>query len=367
MTIKVLCITNHDCSAHSAKPETETFIGVKKLGIDMTVMFPLNAPHLKQLQDEGVKISELEIKKRIDISAIKKIRQLIKTQHIDIIHTFNNLTAVNGLLATLFLDTKVIMYRGIVANVSFFNPSSWLSYLNPRVSRVVCVANAIRDYFRGMSFLGLRQRKDKFITIYKGHDLDWYQDKPASLEEFDIPEGAFVVGCIANSRRRKGLEYLIRSATWLNPEKNIHYLLIGNMDADYLQQEYQDSIAKQRIHFAGYRTDAAALMASCHASVLPSLRREGLPKSVIESMVYGTPPVVTDSGGSPELIEHKISGLIIPPADDKAIAAAIEYLHDHDDDRKQMGIAARQRISKAFNIQQTIEQTYNLYVKVMQE
>lgn len=367
MAIKVLCITNHDCTPHSAKPETETFLGVKRLGIDLSIMFPLNAPHLEQLQQESINISELSFKKRIDLDAIKKIRAFIKEQHIDIIHTFNNQAAVNGYLATLFLDTKIIMYRGIVANVSFFNPSSWLSYLNPKVSKVVCVANAIRDYFRNMSFLGLKQQRDKFITIYKGHDLDWYQDKPASLAEFDIPEDAFVVGCIANSRRRKGLEYLIRSAKWIDPGKNIHYLLIGHMDADYLKKEYEQSPGRKRIHFAGYRSDASALMASCHASVLASVRREGLPKSVIESMVYATPPIVTDSGGSPELIEDKVSGMIVPPADDKAIAKAVEFLHDNEELREKMGGNARHRIKQNFNIQQTIQQTYDLYCQVMNE
>jgi glycosyltransferase involved in cell wall biosynthesis len=330
-------------------------------------MFPLNAPHLEQLQQEGISISELSIKKRFDLAAIKTIRAYIKNHHIDIIHTFNNQAAVNGYLATLFLDTKIIMYRGIVANVSFLNPSSWLSYLNPKVSRVICVANAIRDYFRNMSFLGLRQRRDKFITIYKGHDLAWYQNRPASLAEFNIPEGAFVVGCIANSRRRKGLEYLIRSAKWIEPGKNIHYLLIGHMDADYLKEEYEKSPARDRIHFAGYRSDASALIAACQASALPSIRREGLPKSVIESMVYAIPAIVTDSGGSPELIEHEVSGMIVPPADDKAIAEAIQFLHDNDELRQKMGANARHRISEKFNIEQTIQQTYELYCQVMKE
>ena len=367
MSIKILCITNHDCTPHSARPETETFLGVKKLGLDISIMLPLNPPHLEAFKKQGIKISELSIKKRIDFAAIRKIREFIKKHHIDILHTFNNQAAINGYLATLFLDTKIIMYRGIVANVSFFNPSSWLSYLNPKVSRVVCVADAIRDYFRSMSFLGLKQRKDKFITIYKGHDLNWYQDKPASLAPFNIPDDAFVVGCIANSRRRKGLEFLIRSAQWIDPSKNIHFLLIGHMDADYLKKEYQLSPAKHRIHLVGYRSDASALMASCHASVLPSLRREGLPKSVIESMVYGTPAIVTDSGGSPELIEDKVSGLIVPPADDNAIAKAIEFLYDNQELRKQMGVNARKRIDQSFNIRQTIQQTYDLYCEVMQE
>ena len=334
------------------------------MGIDLELMFPLNAPHLQQFKEAGIPITELVITKRFDIAAIKKIRSTVINHEIQIIHTFNNRTAINGLLACIGLNTKIIMYRGIVANVSFFNPSSWLSYLNPKVSKVICVANAIRDHFWNMKFLGLGLNKDKYITIYKGHNLNWYNHEPANLNEFNIPEDAFVVGCIANTRPRKGIEYLIRSAKWIPENKNIHFLLIGDMNADYLIKEVNDSPNKEKIHLVGYRSDAIALIAACDTSVIASIRREGLPKSVIESMVYNVPPIVTDSGGSPELIENNISGLVVPPANDKAIAEAIMYMFEHDDERKNMGTKAKQRIEENFNIQQTIEQTYNLYVEL---
>jgi L-malate glycosyltransferase len=364
MSIKVLCLTDHGCTPHSARPETETFLGVKKLGIDIELMLPLNAPHLQQFKDADIPITELVIRKRFDFNAIKKIRKTIITHNIDIIHTFNNRTAINGLLACIGLNTKIIMYRGIVANVSFLNPSSWLSYLNPKVSKVVCVANAIRDYFWKMSFLGLGLNKSKFMTIYKGHNLDWYNETPADLKQFNIPEDAFVVGCIANSRPRKGLEYLIRAAGDISEHLNIHFLLIGDMSADYLVQAVESNPNKKQIHLVGHRSDATALIAACNISVLPSLRREGLPKSVIESMVYGVPAIVTDSGGSPELIENKINGLIIPSGNSESISESIMYMFENRNETLSMGSKARQRIENNFNIQQTIQQTYDLYCEI---
>src|SRR5690606_17850887 len=124
----------------------------------------------------------------------------------------------NGLLAVRpFPHVKVVAYRGIVGNVSLLSPVSWLRNLNPRIDRIVCVAEAIRRHFLDLRLLGYRLPPEKFITIYKGHDPAWYRGSPADLTEFSIPPDAFVVGCVANMRPRKGVEVLVRAFGLLPP------------------------------------------------------------------------------------------------------------------------------------------------------
>ena len=96
-------------------------------------------------------------------------------------------------------------------------------------------------------------------------------------------------------------------------------------------------------------------------AVLPSIKREGLPRSVIEAMAYKTPPIVTDSGGNPELVVDGISGLVVPARDSAAIARAIRRLHDDAELRNRMGAAARERIRTHFRIEDTIAKTEALY------
>jgi glycosyltransferase involved in cell wall biosynthesis len=116
-----------------------------------------------------------------------------------------------------------------------------------------------------------------------------------------------------------------------------------------------------RIHKLGFRSDAPAVAAACHAFCLPSVKREGLPRSVIEAMAYGVPPIVTDSGGSPELIVPGESGIVIPVRDAQAIADAIEWLYRNPDERLAMGRAARRRIGEDFRNEDTVTQTIELY------
>jgi len=212
-----------------------------------------------------------------------------------------------------------------------------------------------------MRFLWHQIPREKPVTIYKGHSLDWYQDTPSDLSEFDIPGNAFIVGCTANMRPRKGIHVLIDAANHLPNGLRIHFLLIGHMNSSNLLKQIQNSKYRDNIHLAGFREDAPSLQAACNAVVLPALRREGLPKVVIEAMAYGVAPIVTNSGGSPELIEKNKSGLIIPPGDAKAITEAILTLFHDPSLCKEMGGNAKMRIASNFKIEDTISKTTSLY------
>jgi glycosyltransferase involved in cell wall biosynthesis len=290
---------------------------------------------------------------------------MIRDSHIDILHLFNNKAVSNGIIASFDLPIKIIAYRGIVANVSFFNPMSWMTYLNPRINRIICVADAVRKYFLKMRLLWYQVPRNKPVTIYKGHSLDWYEAKPADLAEFGIPENAFIVGCTANMRPRKGIHVLIESAEYLPKDLPIHFLLVGHMNSPKLRKKIKKSKYKKQIHLAGFRNDAPQLQAACNTVVLPALRREGLPKVIIEAMAYGVTPIVTNSGGSPELIEEMTSGLIVPPGDAKAIADAILSLFNDPALCDNLGRSARKRIASHFKIEDTVLQTERLYKKLL--
>jgi glycosyltransferase involved in cell wall biosynthesis len=153
---------------------------------------------------------------------------------------------------------------------------SWMRYLNPRIDRIVCVCEAIRRWFLNMQPAFLRMPPERPVTIYKGHKLEWYADEPADLGQFGIPDGAFVIGCTAAYRPRKGIEYLIDALGMLPDDVPAHLLLIGRMDADELTRKIESSPAAGRIHRSGHRTDAPAVTAACDVFSLRSSRRHRL-------------------------------------------------------------------------------------------
>jgi glycosyltransferase involved in cell wall biosynthesis len=117
----------------------------------------------------------------------------------------------------------------------------------------------------------------------------------------------------------------------------------------------------EHIHLVGYRKDVLEIVAACNATVLPAIKREGLPKTVIESMALGVTPIVTDTGGAPELVSHGQTGLVVPPGDARAIAEAILRLERQPDENHRMGAAARRRLAEHFPLEASVAAHLELY------
>lgn len=356
MAIKALCITEDP-----DRPTTATFVGLHRAGIDLTVVCPPGSESRAVLADAGVPLRDLELGGRFDRAGTRRLRDELVRGRYDILHVFSNRPLESGISAVSDLPVRLIAYRGIVGNVRFLNPVAWLRFLNPRIDRIVCVCNAVRNYFLTMKPAFLRMPAQRTVTIYKGHSLDWYTASPADLREVGIPEHAFVIVCVANYRPRKGIEILVEALNELPREWPVHLLLVGQMDASRLRRKIAASPVKERIHVTGNRRDAPALTAACDVFVLPSVKREGLARSLIEAMAYGVAPVVTDCGGSPEVVIDGQCGLVVPVRDAGAIARTIARLYKNPELRRRLGAAARERIASEFNIERTIERTLELY------
>jgi len=362
LRIKVLCITEDP-----DRPTIATFLGMHEEGIDISVVCSQQHYRHKELVDAGLNTIPIEFKGRNDSHAISQLREELHKGKYDIIHLLGNRALQNGLIATRGISIRIVVYRGIVGNVSFFNPISWKRTLNPRIDRIICVADAVRDHFLRMWPVSLRVPSKHLITIHKGHNVDWYKKPPANLKDFGVPEGAFVVGCVATYRPRKGIEVLIEAMKDFPDDWDIHLLLVGDMDSKKLDKKILASPVSRKIHRVGYVEDATPLTAACDVFVLPSIKREGLARSVIEAMVYRVPSIVTDCGGSPELVVDGITGIVVPTRDPRAINNAICRLYENPDLRLQMGQAARQRIESKFRIKDTIKKTITVYRSLMSE
>jgi glycosyltransferase involved in cell wall biosynthesis len=374
-TIKALCITDD-----FDRPTVATFIGMHRAGINLTVVQPPSrdelgaelankSPNYDQqiasgcaaLSEAGVRLVDFEFRSFSKATDREVLRVELRDGGYDVLHVFVNKALQNGLAATKGLSTRIVAYRGIVGNVSFFNPVSWKRFLNPRIDRIVCVANAVRNHFLQMQPAFLRLPGDRLVTIYKGHSLEWYTDPPADLQEFGIPSDAFVIGCVGTYRQRKGVEQLIEAMAKLPEHWQVHLLLVGYMDGPVLEKKIAQSPVAERIHRPGYRQDAPQLTAACDVFVLPSVKREGLSRGLIEAMVYRIPSIVTNCGGNPELVVDGVTGLLVPVRDPGAISDAICRMYKDPGMRRRMGKAARDRIKTSFRIEDTIKQTIALY------
>lgn len=346
--------------------ECHSVLGLHRRGVDCVAVCQPNADLKDKLIEAGIPVHILSFRSRRDRAGIAELRSLIERERPDIVHVFTKLALSNTLVALKGLPPRLIAYRGIIGNLSYFDPTSWMSFLNPRVDRIICVAEAIRQYMLSLRLAGLHVPPHKLVTVHKGHEPEWYiRGERVDLSTVGIPAGSPTIGCVARMRPRKGVPVLIEAFEKLPPELGAHLLLIGLVQDPKIPKLVAKSPARERIHVLGFRPDAAALAGALDTLVLPSLRREGLPRAVIEAMAQAIPPVVTDSGGSPELIEDRVSGRIVPPGDADALAEALLHMISDRERARRYGAAAQARIRSDFNVAQTVDKTLAVYTELL--
>lgn len=349
-------------NGESDPAETGSFIEMHKRGVDITVMTWPDTFNHEALLAAGVPTIPYVLKGKMSLPCIRCIRAELKQKPYDVLHMLDKRATMNGLWASIGLDVKLVAYRGIVGNLSYFDPLSWLYLLNPRIDRIICVCEAIRQYLLGLGMPGIRLRRDVPVTIHKGHDPDWYQPPFEDLAQFGIPDDAFVIACTARGVPRKGVPVLLDAIDQLPPDLNIHFLLAGTlMDNPQHQQLVASNRYRDNIHLHGFLKRMPWILPNCDIAVLPSLRREGLPRGIIEAMIGGAVPIVTDSGGSPELIEHGKSGFVVPPGESDPVRDRMLELYEDRDLHAKMSDAARERIRDDFRVEDTAEKTIALY------
>ena len=94
--------------------------------------------------------------------------------------------------------------------------------------------------------------------------------------------------------------------------------------------------------------------------ILPS-HEEGFSNAILEGMAAGLPMVVTRVGGNPEAVVHGVTGLVVPPRDPSAMAAAVLDLVRDPARRQRMGEAGRHRVEEAFSLDACVDRYARLY------
>jgi glycosyltransferase involved in cell wall biosynthesis len=204
-----------------------------------------------------------------------------------------------------------------------------LRALTPRMDHLVAVSRAIEH-----KIAEERPSQVPVSLIYNGVDLVRYDhtDPCCTLpEEYGLPAEAHIVGVVARLEHEKGHPTLLDA--WpqvIRRVPNARLLVVGegSRRAELETQAAALGIAGSVI-FTGRRDDVPAVTAALDVAVLPSYREaQGL--TILEAMALSRPVVASAVGGIPEMIDDGRTGLLVPPHDPDALAAAIvRLLTDH--------------------------------------
>lgn len=333
---------------------------LQKSGLDLFAIDNPDSPAIEWCQSCGIPHLDHEFHNRFEREAIAIYRDLLKDRRFDVLHCLTNRALSTALLATRHMahPPKIVAYRGTMGHLHRWDPASRLSYLSPRVDAIVCVSDAVRRYLREFDIPDSR-----LDVVWKGHDPAWYSPAPRSaLTELGIPPHAVAVAFVGNIRPVKGADDLLDAFDGISPADNVHLVLIGEVRDHHVEKQIG---RHPHVHFLGFRPNAASLAGACDLAVMPSIEREGLPKAILEAMSQGVPPVVTDVGGMPELVEHEACGIVVPPRNPAALRSALLRLARDPNLRRRFGAAARARVEGPFHFRHTVDKTLAIYRRLL--
>ncbi len=216
------------------------------------------------------------------------------------------------------------------------------------IHRVVVNADGIRRDFLG-DLPGYDPRR--VSTVHNGVALGTGGDGDGARARalLGLPQGAPVVGSISRLDTPKRLDRLLEAAVHL---PTVHIALAGEgpQEADLRAQAERLGVS-DRVHFVGYRTDVATVLASFDVFALTS-EREGMANAMLEALAAGVPVVSTPVSGAAEALGPDdlgiAPGLIVEPEPAK-IAEALGALLDRADTREAMGREGRRRARERFS------------------
>jgi len=239
----------------------------------------------------------------------------------------------------------------------------WLRRLyRPFVTHYIAVSGAIEDYL--IHRVGVR--RDAVSRICNGVELARFAPacggrEPIAGSPFNAP-GLQVIGTVMRMARVKDpLGLLEAFGLAVRVHRNLRLIMVGEGELmDNLRAAIVASGLKHTVWLAGARDDVPQLMRGFDAFVLPS-RAEGISNTLLEAMASGLPVVATEVGGNPELVAQDETGILVPPGEPGALAAALVGLMQAPSRARRMGQRGRERAETQFGLPTMLSAYARLY------
>ena len=306
-----------------------------------------------------VPVTPLSMRSPWDVIALARLCALIRRERVELVHTHSSVDGWLGGMAARLAGVPVVRSR----HVSIPIRRRWNPVYSLLADRIVASGEAIRRIL-----IDAGVRGSKVVAFPAGVDLTRFSPGPACAPvRRELGLIGPVIGSVAMFRGSKGHAELLEAFARLEglfPEAAL--LLVG----DGTRRLSLEELAKargvgDRVVFTGFRDDVPELLRTMDCFVLASTRTEGVPQSLLQAMAVGCPVVATAVGGIPELVQHGVNGLLVPPGDPAALAAAIRTLLTEPARAREMAEQGRALVRSRFSHTHAVECLERLYRELM--
>ena len=323
--------------------------------------------HHSELLNKGYKVYYLG-KGKIDFLTIPELLRIIKNEKIDLLH-------LNGYGSSNF-GRIVAMIKGLPNIVESYDED--MNYpliqkfsdiiLRNKTTKAIAVSEAVKN-----SCINKRNiPENKVLVIHTGISPDKFDEvnREESIQlknEYNLNQDYCVIGTLARLREEKGVRYIIEAAAEvLKIFPKVYFFIAGDGPlANELLTLAKELNIQDKIIFAGFCKNAKIVLSILDIYLQPSLK-EGFSASIQEAMAQKKPIIATDVGGTPEMLEHDVSGILIPPENSEIMSKKIIYLLNDQEKRKQLGINAFEKCRK-WGLDVLVNDLEQLYSHILNE
>ena len=239
-----------------------------------------------------------------------------------------------------------------------------IRWLYPRADFIVSPSYGIAEDLTSDGVQG-----EKIKVIHNPVDIITIQEAAKEGVENSWFNGSSkIILAVGRLGSEKGFDYLIHTISILKKDNtDCKLVIVGEGDGrKYLEGVISEMQVIDRVQLIGFQENPYKYLARSTIFVLSSLY-EGFPNVLLEAMALGVPSVATRCPTGPEeIITDGVDGILVPPADEKAIADAIRRLLGDEDLRKRLGEAGRKR-AEDFRVDKIVKEYEDVIEKVCAE
>lgn len=308
------------------------------------------------LAASGTRLIALQKGPGLSMQCVFKLRDLIKQENIDLIHTHNETASFYATLAnTLLFKSRPVIHtkhgRGTPEN----KKSVIRNRLSSRLTDIVVAVSAdVKKLCHDLEWVPER----KLRTIINGVGLEPYVRAAEQRSE----RAEFVFGHVGRLSAVKNQGLLIRA--FAEVVKSVPYarlVIVGDGDKRAeLAALVKELNIENEVDLSGYRADIPEQLSNVDCFVLSSLS-EGTPLVTIEAMAAKCPVIATDVGGLRAMIAEGETGFLVPSQDQAALAERMTYLAEHRDECLLMGERAQRHAVENYSVEDMVQSYQALY------
>ncbi len=337
-------------------------LGLAERGHPVSCLVRPDSALAARLAADGLPVRRLRLVDWFEPAGMAALRRCLHELRLDILHTHNPRDYYIAAAATFATPIRNVGTRHQL------RPIAWAQLKRPllrRFAAMIAVSEAVRD---GLLASGLPPHR--LVTVLNGVRAPASAGDQAQLQrELGLPpRGGPVIGSIGRLCATKGLEFLLWAAALLRGRwPGLQLALVGGAGEDmgYVQRLRQLARGlRLPVQFCGYRDEASRLVGALDVLVVPSLA-EPFGLVTLEALACGVPVVATRSGGSREIVRDGSEGLLVPPGDPEALAAALQRLLADHALRERCIRSGRKRVAEHFTLARQVGETEKVYARVL--